>query len=319
MEIGWMPTDRRSGGLAVTVRIDFLREDFELGQRRIAELRRDRNISCIPTTRDDNTADAGDIVPGVKGIPFAVEKDLEPGAEVHRRRVFRHANVTEVTRAIASGDVHAAAQGDGKMRKVTAHADTLLMSFGGGAVAAGMVVAELNAVIDVVADRLHALPATGDRTEERPSEIGQFLGIAVSAPVKERKDVVRKIVHFPLTRIRCNLVRQPAILDQKVIAYFDAAGRCYEPGPHIAEEVNAVARRDGGRKLNPVQTQQIVLTGGMNRQQQYHRHVLMTFESDFVPGPDFQRRSPWEVAVYATDKSGQFRWFLAVCAEKTGC
>lgn len=45
------------------------------------------------------------------------------------------------------------------MGKVPADIDPLRMAFRGGAVAAGTMVSELDAVMDVVADRLNAVPA----------------------------------------------------------------------------------------------------------------------------------------------------------------
>jgi hypothetical protein len=83
--------------------------------------------------------------------------------------------------AVAGGNVHASAQRHGEMGKVPAYADALGMSFGRSAVAPGVVVAEFDEVMHVVADRLHALPAAIGAAEPRPGEIGKFFSIAVTA------------------------------------------------------------------------------------------------------------------------------------------
>ena len=57
------------------------------------------------------------------------EIDLEPGREIHRRVVRRHADVAEIAGAIARRDVHAAAERDREMREVAAHAAPLFMRF----------------------------------------------------------------------------------------------------------------------------------------------------------------------------------------------
>jgi hypothetical protein len=51
------------------------------------------------------------------------------------------------------------------MGKVPADTDALGMTFRGGTVATGVMVSELNVVMDVVADRLNALPADIDAAE----------------------------------------------------------------------------------------------------------------------------------------------------------
>ena len=62
---------------------------------------------------------------GVEGVPAAAEIDLEPGAEIHRLRLGRHADVAEIAGAVARRDVHAAAQRDREVREVAAHAAAL--------------------------------------------------------------------------------------------------------------------------------------------------------------------------------------------------
>jgi hypothetical protein len=100
-------------------------------------------------------------VSGIEGIPFALQEDLEPGAEVHWRRVPGYTDITKIAGAVAGRVFRATAQRDGQVSKVAADADLLQMSFGRHAVAAGVVVAELDPLMDVIADRLHSLPTAG--------------------------------------------------------------------------------------------------------------------------------------------------------------
>ena len=73
------------------------------------------------------------VVAGVERVPAPAQKDFEPGAEVHRRRVGRNADVAEIAGAIARRDVHAAAERDRQMGEIAADADALAQPVGGGA------------------------------------------------------------------------------------------------------------------------------------------------------------------------------------------
>ena len=74
----------------------------------------------------------------VEGIPAAVEVGLEPGGEIHRARIHRHADVAQVTGAVPRGDIHAATEGDGEVRVIAADAGPLLESLPGRLRGAGM-------------------------------------------------------------------------------------------------------------------------------------------------------------------------------------
>ena len=78
--------------------------------------------SGIAAPRDQHPADARRVVTRVEGMPLPAEKHLEPGSEIHRIVHRRHTDVAEVPGAVARGDVHAATEGNGKMREITADA-----------------------------------------------------------------------------------------------------------------------------------------------------------------------------------------------------
>ena len=139
---------------------------------------------------------------GIEREPAAVEENLEPGAKIHRCWILGHADIPEITRAVAGGNIHAAAERHSEMGKVPADADALGMSFGRSAVAPGVMVAEFDMVMHVVANRLNALPAAIDAAEPRPSKVGKFLGIAVAASQQIHQCVVGQSSYIPLCRIR---------------------------------------------------------------------------------------------------------------------
>ena len=56
-----------------------------------------------------------------------------------------------------------------------------------------MVIAEANPVMDVIANRLEALPTRRDAAEQRPGQIRQFLGVAITATQQIDQNVMRQI------------------------------------------------------------------------------------------------------------------------------
>src|SRR5271155_5084156 len=99
------------------------------------------------------------IVPRVQGEPASVQEHFVPGTEIHGSRIDGYADVAEVTGAITRRNVHAAREGDCEMGEVPADAATFLVSLRGGAIASRVMVAELDSVVSVVADRLRPLPS----------------------------------------------------------------------------------------------------------------------------------------------------------------
>jgi hypothetical protein len=85
-----------------------------------------------------------------------------------------------------AGMFHASRERHRKMSEVPTDTAAFLMALRGGAVPPGMVVAELEAVMGVVTDRLCSLPAALDAAKERPGQVRQFFGVAVAASRKGR-------------------------------------------------------------------------------------------------------------------------------------
>ena len=91
--------------------------------------------------------------------PAAVQIDLEPRAEIHRRGIDGNADIAEIPRAISRRNVHASTQRNGKMCEIPADANAFVMPFRRCAVAARVMIAEADPRVSVVADCLHPLPA----------------------------------------------------------------------------------------------------------------------------------------------------------------
>src|SRR5271163_3230761 len=79
------------------------------------------------------------------------------------------------------------------MGEVAAHADALRQGFARGARWARQGIAELEALVNEVADRLHPRPAAADGAEVRPGEIGKKVRLAISARPKERQRIVGQV------------------------------------------------------------------------------------------------------------------------------
>ena len=56
-----------------------------------------RNVGGVASARDQDTADARHVMARIERVPFAAEIRLEPGVEIHRGRIGRHADVAEIS------------------------------------------------------------------------------------------------------------------------------------------------------------------------------------------------------------------------------
>jgi hypothetical protein len=217
--------------------LHFIGDDVEPDQPRVAELGGDRNVRGVAAPRDDDPPYAWNVVPCVEGKPPSVQKHFEPRAEIHWRRIFRHADIAKISRAVPSGNVHAAAKGHRQMREIAADADALFVTFRRGSVTARVVVTEIDAVMYVIADRLDPLPAAGQMLKQRPGELCQLLRVAVPASIQERQNVVGQLVDIPLTCFGGGFFRKPAVTDEKVCFDFKKAWRRNEACPHVAKRI----------------------------------------------------------------------------------
>ena len=94
-----------------------------------AERAADRDVGSVTAARDQHPADAWNIVARVEDVPMAAEERLKPGSEVWYAVRRRHTDVPEVAGTVACRDIHAATEGNGEVRKITADAGPLVKSF----------------------------------------------------------------------------------------------------------------------------------------------------------------------------------------------
>src|SRR4051794_8935889 len=94
----------------------------------------------------------------VERVPAIAEIDLEPCAEIHRIGHRRHSDIAQITSAVPSRDVHAAAEGNCEMCVVAAHTFALGVPFIGSARRSCVRVPERDALVHVIADCLYAWP-----------------------------------------------------------------------------------------------------------------------------------------------------------------
>src|SRR6202022_1256696 len=109
-------------------------------------------VGGIAALRDQHAADSRLVVAGIERMPAAAEIGLEPAGEIAHRPGLRRADVAEIAGAIARRYVHAAAERDGQMRIVPAHALALVEGLPGRLRGAGVLVAECDVTMDEIAD-----------------------------------------------------------------------------------------------------------------------------------------------------------------------
>src|SRR3984893_12489835 len=128
-------------------------------------------------------------------MPVAIHVRLEPRGKIHGAIRRRHAHVAEVAGAIARGNVHAPAEGDGKMRVVSADASPLSERNPRRLRWASVRVAERDVMMHIVANGLNSLCATGRHREERPRQSREPVGLAVSTAEEKLKALLGEILH----------------------------------------------------------------------------------------------------------------------------
>jgi hypothetical protein len=76
----------------MTVSFNLVRRDREPLEGVLAEGSRHGHIGRVAPPCHQNTADTGDVVPGIERVPPTAEVDFEPAAEIHRACHGRDAN-----------------------------------------------------------------------------------------------------------------------------------------------------------------------------------------------------------------------------------
>src|SRR6202030_4078861 len=71
-----------------------------------------RNVARVASTSDQDAPNPVTVMPRIKGMPVSAKIGFEPGTENHWIGISRNANITQIARGVARGDIHAAAQGN---------------------------------------------------------------------------------------------------------------------------------------------------------------------------------------------------------------
>jgi hypothetical protein len=95
-------------------------------------------------------------------------------------------------------------------------------------------VAEFESVVSVVTDSLRSLPPALDASKQRPSQVRQLFGVAVTTCQQVGEDVTGQIGYVPLSGRRAHLIRQAAVLDDKIAANFEQFRWGDKPGADVA-------------------------------------------------------------------------------------
>ena len=154
-------------------------------EKMLPERHRDRNVARVVPTSDQDAPNPATVMPGIKGMPVPAKIGFEPGTEIHWIGISRHANITQIARGVARGDIHAAAQGNRKVGKIAADANALAKAFERGAIGASFQIIEAEMAMDEIANGLHPCPSSGSRAEGLPGEVKQ---LAVHFTITTRQD-----------------------------------------------------------------------------------------------------------------------------------
>ena len=110
------------------------------------------------------------------------------------------------------------------MGVVAADADASRVALGGRAGRAGLLVVEVDVVVDEVADGLHAWPARRGGAKEAPGEVEHAVTFAEAAGEEEDQGLVGQLLYRVLAGIGDYRVGQTAVADNCVGADADLAG-----------------------------------------------------------------------------------------------
>src|SRR4029453_9937953 len=145
---------------------DLVRPDRETRKRVGTERVADRHIRRIASTGDEHAADPRDVVPRVKRVPAPSDIRLKPGGKIHRTIRRWDADVAEITRAVASRNVHAAAECGRQIPVIAAPAFAFLQSLPRRSRRSRILIAERDVAMDVVADGVNTAGGGGGGGEE---------------------------------------------------------------------------------------------------------------------------------------------------------
>jgi hypothetical protein len=266
---------------------DLVRPDPEALQGVGAERGADGHVRRVAPAGDEDAADARRVVARVEGVPAAAQVGVEPAREVHRAVGGRHADVAQVTGAVARRDVQGAAERDRQVGVVPAHAGALVVGLPRRLGGPGVLVAEGDVLVDEVADGLDPPPAGRPVAEEGPRHLGEPIGLAVAAAQQEDEAVLREILDRVLLRRGGDHVGLTAVVDDRVGGEPERARGRDDAAAPVAEGVAVRGDGDRGAGDEVIGHDQIGDAREVHVQHQDHRRRLDAVVLELVPEADF--------------------------------
>ena len=98
----------------------------------------------------------------------------------------------------------------------------------------GVLVAELDPVVDEIADRLHALPAGRRGAEHVPGGLHQSVGLAVAAGEQEHQRIMGQVGDRMLVGSGIDALVMAAVGDDGIAGNAKFAGRCQQAHAFVA-------------------------------------------------------------------------------------
>ena len=260
---------------------DWIGPDLEVFHGMQAEGVADGDIGGIAAAGHQDASDARGIVARVEGEPLAAEIGFEPAGEIARSKGRLGADVAEVSGAVAGGNVHAAAEGDGQVGEVAADAAAFVERLPGRLGGIGELIAEDDVVVDEVADGLDARPAEGGMFEEIPGDVGEAIGFAIAAAEEENQDLGGQVLDKGLLGPEGDGIGGSGVGDETVGGDTNFSGGCDEAAATVAEAIVIKGngkRRDGGERVGHDDAGG---AGGMDVEHQHHGRGLRTIVDEF--------------------------------------
>ena len=175
-------------------------------------------VHSITSARHHNAPNTRVIMASIERIPPRTFEpgliNFEPCGKVHRRRVQRNADISEIAGGVARGNIHATAKRDRKMRKVTTNTDLLRVSLRRGASGVRLLVIKPQPIVNVIDDFLDAQPL--------PLDPKRFQASWDSLSVSSRRLLLRAPT-WPVRKCHANRLEPPANADY--LFRPDSAGR----------------------------------------------------------------------------------------------
>src|SRR5271157_5676735 len=263
----------------------FLGKDREARQVGCAERGRNGDIRGVTAGRNQHPTDTRQVIARVENPPSVVQIYLEPRTEIHGQR-GGNADVAQVPRAVARGNVQGAAEGDGQVLIIAADSDPVREHVERGPGRTCVLVPEHHFGIYPITDCLHASPPGSGSTEEFRGYVRQPIHLTVTAVQQIAKGFMGQLTYRVLARIRRDWIRSSRVFNQRRTAQPQSPLGCDESDAAIAEAVNVARDLDLGLNTEFIRCTQVWHAGGMHAQHRDHRHRRRNFKLDFVTEPD---------------------------------